>query len=155
MNIDIDLDGHKFCYATRAESSRLILISLAHADWENTEERYIVTVDPDPFSTSASAPEIMRRERSGKPADMWSISVITYMILAGFSPFLSEDIHELIEECTTGFIFFDERYWKDISDESKDFIRRCLRPKPEDRLTIEVCGLRPISEFLIFLFFEG
>lgn len=80
----------------------------------------------------------MRRQRSGKPADIWSIGVITYMILAGYSPFRNEDIHDLIEECTMGSIVFHERYWKNISDEAKDFIRRCLQPNPEDRLTIKV-----------------
>ena len=132
-----------------------MLVSLAHADWEKTQARYII---PSYRRMSASkdkhfgerAPEILRQNRSGKPADMWSIGVITYMMLAGCSPFQSETLAGLIEECTIGSIVFPERYWKGVSTSAKDFIRQLLQPKPEDRLTIEVWGLSlfPIFSFL-------
>ncbi|KAJ2327077.1 Calmodulin-dependent protein kinase cmk2 [Coemansia sp. RSA 2702] len=32
---------------------------------------------------------------------------------------------------------FDDRYWKDVSDQAKDFIRSCMCGDPEKRLTAE------------------
>ena len=143
MKIYLDLAVHKFGYLTKDVKSRLIIISLAHADWEKTEERSIIPMNPPVTSPKDKhfggfAPEIMIKERSGKPADMWSIGVIAYWILAGYSPFRSESLDDLIEECTQAEIVFHERYWKHISNSAKDFIRQLLQPKPEDRLTINV-----------------
>ncbi|RFN45479.1 calcium/calmodulin-dependent protein kinase [Fusarium flagelliforme] len=131
-----------FGYLTKDKGSSVTLISLAHADWEKTEQRAMIPIDPRMLPSKdkhfgAFAPEIMLQERSGKPADMWSIGAIAYFMLAGYSPFRSENLNDLIRECTQGVIVFHERYWKDISDKAKDFIRRCLQPKPEDRLTMQ------------------
>ncbi|KAJ2309797.1 Calmodulin-dependent protein kinase cmk2 [Coemansia sp. RSA 2705] len=34
-------------------------------------------------------------------------------------------------------VYFDDRYWKDVSDQAKDFIRSCMCGDPEKRLTAE------------------
>ncbi|CAG9953753.1 unnamed protein product [Clonostachys rosea f. rosea IK726] len=82
-------------------------------------------------------PEIMDRKGHGKPADMWSMGVITYTLLCGYSPFRSENLRDLLEECTTGSVVFHERYWKDVSNDAKDFIMHLILPDPEKRWTSE------------------
>ena len=84
-----------------------------------------------------AAPEIMLKRGHGKPVDMWSLGVITYTLLCGYSPFRSENLADLIEECKHGRIVFHERYWKDVSKEAKDFINRLLQPDPNRRSTCE------------------
>ena len=84
-----------------------------------------------------AAPEIMLKRGHGKPVDMWSLGVITYTLLCGYSPFRSENLPDLIEECRTGRIVFHERYWKDVSRDAKDFILRLLHPDPDRRATSE------------------
>lgn len=84
-----------------------------------------------------AAPEIMLKQGHGKPVDMWSLGVITYTLLCGYSPFRSENVADLIEECKSGRIVFHGRYWKDVSSEAKDFIISLLQPDPDKRLTSE------------------
>lgn len=82
-----------------------------------------------------AAPEVMLKKGHGKPVDMWSMGVITYTLLCGYSPFRSENLQDLIEECSNARVIFHERYWKDVSDDAKDFIGHLLQPDPEDRST--------------------
>lgn len=82
-----------------------------------------------------AAPEIMMKQGHGKPVDMWSIGVITYTLLCGYSPFRSENVADLIEECRNGRIIFHGRYWKDVSDAAKEFILNLLQPDPSKRFT--------------------
>lgn len=80
-----------------------------------------------------AAPEVMLKKGHGKPVDMWSMGVITYTLLCGYSPFRSENLQDLIEECSNAKVTFHERYWKDVSEDAKEFIMGLLQPKPEDR----------------------
>ena len=84
-----------------------------------------------------AAPEIMMKQGHGKPVDMWSLGVITYTLLCGYSPFRSENVADLIEECRNSKIVFHGRYWKDVSEEARAFILNLLRPDPNKRLTSE------------------
>ncbi len=85
-----------------------------------------------------AAPEVMLKRGHGKPVDMWSMGVITYTLLCGYSPFRSENLQDLIEECSSGQVVFHERYWKDVSEDAKDFILHLLQPNPDKRWTSEV-----------------
>jgi calcium/calmodulin-dependent protein kinase I len=80
-----------------------------------------------------AAPEVMLKHGHGKAVDMWSMGVITYTLLCGYSPFRSENLGDLIEECSSGKIIFHERYWKDVSKDAKDFILTLLNPDPSKR----------------------
>ncbi len=82
-----------------------------------------------------AAPEVMLKQGHGKPVDMWSMGVITYTLLCGYSPFRSENLQDLIDECSNAQVVFHERYWRDVSADAKDFILKLLQPSPEDRWT--------------------
>ena len=80
-----------------------------------------------------AAPEVMLKQGHGKAVDMWSLGVITYTLLCGYSPFRSENLADLVEECRSGRIIFHERYWKDVSKDAKEFILSLLQPEPKKR----------------------
>jgi len=90
-----------------------------------------------------AAPEVMLKKGHGKPVDMWSLGVITYTLLCGYSPFRSENLQDLIDECSNARVIFHERYWKDVSDDAKDFIGHLLQPIPEDRWSSKQALLHP------------
>ncbi|KAI7680392.1 Calcium/calmodulin-dependent protein [Hortaea werneckii] len=82
-----------------------------------------------------AAPEVMLKKGHSKPVDMWSLGVITYTLLCGYSPFRSESLADLIDETKHGRVVFHERYWKDVSQHAKSFILSCLKPEARDRCT--------------------
>jgi len=82
-----------------------------------------------------AAPEVMLKQGHGKAVDMWSLGVITYTLLCGYSPFRSENLADLVDECRSGRIIFHERYWKDVSKDAKEFILSLLQPDPKKRAT--------------------
>jgi len=81
------------------------------------------------------APEILNDKAHGKPVDMWSIGVITYILLGGYPPFHDENQTKLFRLIKAGKYEFHPEYWSNVSDEAKDLIRRLLTLKVADRYT--------------------
>ncbi|GMF06674.1 unnamed protein product [[Candida] boidinii] len=84
-----------------------------------------------------SAPETYTDEGYSYPADIWSIGVITYTLLAGLIPFRSETVVDFLDEVqapNSGVIFYDE-YWNHISNSAKDFILCALELDQDKRLS--------------------
>jgi calcium/calmodulin-dependent protein kinase I len=81
------------------------------------------------------APEVLQAKGYDKEVDMWSIGVITYILLCGFPPFYNEKLQELFEQIMRADYDFPEDYWCDISDEAKDFISKLLVVDPKKRMT--------------------
>uniref|UniRef100_UPI00398E40F0 death-associated protein kinase 1 isoform X3 n=1 Tax=Pristiophorus japonicus TaxID=55135 RepID=UPI00398E40F0 len=83
------------------------------------------------------APEIVNYEPLGLEADMWSIGVITYILLSGASPFLGDSKLETLANVSAVNYEFDEEFFKNTSGLAKDFIRKLLVKDPKKRMTIE------------------
>ncbi|KAJ6134866.1 hypothetical protein N7512_000026 [Penicillium capsulatum] len=129
-----DLKPENLLYLTRASDSQLVLADFGIAKMlENPSE--VLTSMAGSFGYAA--PEVMLKQGHGKAVDMWSLGVITYTLLCGYSPFRAENLTDLIEECRAGRIIFHERYWKDVSQDAKDFILTLLQPDPSKRVTSE------------------
>lgn len=90
------------------------------------------------------APEVITAEGSyDKSVDMWSVGVITYVLLCGFSPFLSSTQTGLFEKIIKCDYDFPDPEWTNISEEAKDFIRHLLVKDPAQRYTAEQCLQHP------------
>ncbi|KNE67098.1 CAMK/CAMK1 protein kinase [Allomyces macrogynus ATCC 38327] len=83
------------------------------------------------------APEVLRREGYQKQVDMWSIGVITYILLCGYPPFYEENNHALFQQIMSGHYEFDSPYWDNISFEAKNFVQRLLLVDPTVRMTAQ------------------
>ncbi|XP_072177574.1 calcium/calmodulin-dependent protein kinase type 1D-like [Diadema setosum] len=83
------------------------------------------------------APEVLKQLNYGKEIDIWSIGVITYILLCGYPPFYDENDSKLFQQIMRGDYEFDSPYWDDISDSAKDFIRHLMDVDPNSRYTCE------------------
>ena len=81
------------------------------------------------------APEILERKNYGKEVDMWAIGVITFILLSGYPPF-GEDSKEEMKHAEFAF---NVKYWSNVSDDAKDFIKALIKVDPEQRLTATAC----------------
>ncbi|KAJ8331017.1 hypothetical protein O5D80_001027 [Batrachochytrium dendrobatidis] len=81
------------------------------------------------------APEVLRRQGYGREVDIWSLGVITYILLCGYPPFFDPNNVELFKKIMTGRFEFDSPWWDNISDKAKDFVRRLLVLDPKQRYT--------------------
>ncbi|KAJ1513725.1 hypothetical protein HMI55_005285 [Coelomomyces lativittatus] len=81
------------------------------------------------------APEVLRRQGYTRHVDMWSVGVITYILLSGYPPFYEENNHALFQQIIKGNYTFDSPYWDKVSNEAKSFISQILIVDPKKRLT--------------------
>lgn len=99
---------------------------------------------PDDKLTSSAgsfgyaAPEVVQGLEHGKPCDIWSLGVVTYTILCGYSPFRAEDVTDFIAEVrNNNAVVFHAEYWKDVSKDARRFIIKALQFDPEKRSTAD------------------
>ncbi|KAL6933267.1 related to Calcium/calmodulin-dependent protein kinase II [Hanseniaspora guilliermondii] len=85
------------------------------------------------------APEVLIKDGHGKPCDIWSLGVIVYSMLCGYSPFVADSVDGFLEEVTGGEypIQFHKPYWNNISNEAKSFILKCCTVDPKKRSTAD------------------
>jgi len=81
------------------------------------------------------APEILEGDPYGVKADMWSIGVITYILLGGYPPFIEQDQKKLFRKIRKGEYEFHEEYWGTVSKEAKDLIVSMLTVNPHKRVS--------------------
>ncbi|KAE8753087.1 hypothetical protein FOCC_FOCC000010 [Frankliniella occidentalis] len=83
------------------------------------------------------APEVMRGEGVSLSADMWSVGIITYLLLSGHSLFRGENDRETLTKIKEGKWYFDEDLFNNYSAEARDFITKLLAYVPGARLNVE------------------
>nr|XP_020441271.1 death-associated protein kinase 2-like [Monopterus albus] len=83
------------------------------------------------------APEIVNYEPLGLEADMWSIGVITYILLSGASPFLGETKQDTLKNISAINYEFDDEFFCHTSELAKKFISHLLEKDKRKRLTIQ------------------
>ncbi|XP_010550467.1 PREDICTED: calcium-dependent protein kinase 28-like [Tarenaya hassleriana] len=80
------------------------------------------------------APEVLKR-RSGPESDVWSIGVITYILLCGRRPFWDRTEDGIFKEVLRKKPDFNRKPWPTISESAKDFVKKLLVKDPRTRLT--------------------
>ncbi|MBN3272424.1 MYLK3 kinase, partial [Polyodon spathula] len=85
------------------------------------------------------APEVVNYDFVSFPTDMWSVGVITYMLLSGMSPFLGDNDTDTMNNILQGSCEFDSDSFENVSAEAKDFISRLLVSEKCSRMSATGC----------------
>ncbi|XP_064214163.1 obscurin isoform X6 [Tribolium castaneum] len=93
-----------------------------------------------------ASPEAVNGEGTGFGQDMWSVGIITYILLSGRSPFRGNDDRETLKNVQAGKWIFDEDWWLNISVEAKDFISKLLVYQSEGRMDVHAALRHPWLE---------
>nr|XP_020745647.1 myosin light chain kinase family member 4-like [Odocoileus virginianus texanus] len=72
------------------------------------------------------APEVVNYDFVSFPTDMWSVGVITYMLLSGLSPFLGDDDAETLNNILACRWDLEDQEFQDVSEEAREFISKLL-----------------------------
>jgi len=81
-----------------------------------------------------SAPEIFTSDHYTEEVDMWSAGCILYTMLAGYPPFMSEYVADLIEDIKFGTYDITKSPWNEVSEEAKNLVRGMLTKDPSNRI---------------------
>ena len=93
----------------------------------------------EPYGTlTYCAPEIILDEPYNKEVDMWSLGVMTYLMVSGRLPFNAEDENTIARKIAFNQPDFTKHSCcKSLSNECIDFIKRLLEKDVKKRMVIE------------------
>ncbi|KAK6311600.1 hypothetical protein J4Q44_G00172640 [Coregonus suidteri] len=89
------------------------------------------------------APEILNYEPISTATDMWSIGVLTYVMLTGESPFLGDNKQETFLNISQVNVDYSQDAFEGVSSLAIDFIKTLLLKNPRKRTTAEECLNHP------------
>uniref|UniRef100_A0A6P7FBF8 non-specific serine/threonine protein kinase n=1 Tax=Diabrotica virgifera virgifera TaxID=50390 RepID=A0A6P7FBF8_DIAVI len=82
------------------------------------------------------APEVLSYEPIGLSTDIWSVGVLAYVLLSGFSPFGADDKQQTFLNISKCSLTFEPEHFGDVSSAAIDFIRSALIVDPRNRPSI-------------------
>jgi serum/glucocorticoid-regulated kinase 2 len=84
------------------------------------------------------APEILEEKGHAFPVDWWALGILTYEMIVGFPPFYTgnSNNNKMYELIKSKPVFFPDpkKHGIPMSTECKDFIEKCLKKNPGERL---------------------
>nr|XP_024927844.2 CDPK-related kinase 4-like isoform X1 [Ziziphus jujuba var. spinosa] len=142
-----DLKPENFLFTTRDEDATMKVIDFGLSDFVRPDQRLNDIVG----SAYYVSPEVLHRSYSLE-ADLWSIGVITYILLCGSRPFWARTESGIFRSVIRADPNFDDTPWPTVSPEAKDFVKRLLNKDHRKRMTaaqalkltvISVCSAHP------------
>nr|AAL58909.1 At2g46700/T3A4.8 [Arabidopsis thaliana] len=125
-----DLKPENFLFTSSREDSDLKLIDFGLSDFIRPDERLNDIVG----SAYYVAPEVLHRSYSLE-ADIWSIGVITYILLCGSRPFWARTESGIFRTVLRTEPNYDDVPWPSCSSEGKDFVKRLLNKDYRKRMS--------------------
>ncbi|NXP67363.1 MYLK2 kinase, partial [Chloropsis cyanopogon] len=125
------------CVAATGHMVKIIDFGLARR--YNPNEKLKVNFGTPEFLS----PEVVNYEQVSYSTDMWSMGVITYMLLSGLSPFLGDDDTETLNNVLAANWYFDEETFESVSNEAKDFVSNLIIKDKSARMSADQCLQHP------------
>ena len=83
------------------------------------------------------APEVLRRQPYGAPADVFSLGVVLFVLLSGRSPFTGKTAKEILKQNKLASPQYREKDWENVPRLAVDLVQRMLVADPQKRITAQ------------------
>uniref|UniRef100_A0A7N9AXV2 non-specific serine/threonine protein kinase n=1 Tax=Mastacembelus armatus TaxID=205130 RepID=A0A7N9AXV2_9TELE len=113
------------------------------------------------YTATFMAPEVLRKQGYDAACDIWSLGILLYTMIAGFSPFAStseDTAEEILAQIGSGKFIITGGNWDLVSDAAKDIVMKMLHVDPHQRLTapqVLTRRLLMIYNVVSILFLQG
>ncbi|KAG8590025.1 hypothetical protein GDO81_006598 [Engystomops pustulosus] len=90
------------------------------------------------YTANFVAPEVLKRQGYDAACDIWSLGVLLYTMLTGYTPFANgpdDTPEEILARIGSGKFTLSGGYWNSVSDIAKDLVSKMLHVDPHQRLT--------------------
>uniref|UniRef100_A0A8K9XPE7 non-specific serine/threonine protein kinase n=1 Tax=Oncorhynchus mykiss TaxID=8022 RepID=A0A8K9XPE7_ONCMY len=90
------------------------------------------------YTANFVAPEVLKKQGYDAACDIWSLGVLLYTMLTGFTPFangLEDTPEEILARIGSGKFSLTGGYWNSVSAEAKELVSKMLHVDPHQRLT--------------------
>ncbi|XP_027742566.1 ribosomal protein S6 kinase alpha-3 isoform X3 [Empidonax traillii] len=90
------------------------------------------------YTANFVAPEVLKRQGYDAACDIWSLGVLLYTMLTGYTPFANgpdDTPEEILARIGSGKFSLSGGYWNTVSDTAKDLVSKMLHVDPRQRLT--------------------
>uniref|UniRef100_A0A2K5XLD5 Ribosomal protein S6 kinase n=1 Tax=Mandrillus leucophaeus TaxID=9568 RepID=A0A2K5XLD5_MANLE len=90
------------------------------------------------YTANFVAPEVLKRQGYDAACDIWSLGILLYTMLAGFTPFANgpdDTPEEILARIGSGKYALSGGNWDSISEAAKDVVSKMLHVDPHQRLT--------------------
>lgn len=72
------------------------------------------------------APEVLKYDPISLATDVWSVGVLAYVLLSGYSPFGADDKQRTYLNISKCALTFEPEHFEDVSSSAIDFIKSAL-----------------------------
>ncbi|KAG5251654.1 hypothetical protein OIU76_007876 [Salix suchowensis] len=125
-----DLKPENFLFTSGSEDADMKLIDFGLSDFIKPDDRLNDIVG----SAYYVAPEVLHRSYCLE-ADIWSIGVITYILLCGSRPFWARTESGIFRAVLRSDPNYEDLPWPSVTPEAKDFVKRLLNKDYRKRMT--------------------
>ncbi|XP_062996182.1 ribosomal protein S6 kinase alpha-1 isoform X1 [Elgaria multicarinata webbii] len=90
------------------------------------------------YTANFVAPEVLKRQGYDEACDIWSLGILLYTMLAGYTPFANgpnDTPEEILTRIGGGKFSLRGGNWDTVSDAAKDLVSKMLHIDPHQRLT--------------------
>lgn len=139
-----DLKPENVCFCSSDTADMHVKV----IDWGLSSQFCLQKMKSAVGSPTYTAPEVV--ESNGKSVytsacDLWSLGVMTYVMLCGKPPFWG-GMHQQLKMMRAEKYPIHGPDWTPISADAKDFIKRLLKADPKERMTIDFVLAHPFLQ---------
>ncbi|XP_045714940.1 ribosomal protein S6 kinase alpha-1 isoform X1 [Phyllostomus hastatus] len=90
------------------------------------------------YTANFVAPEVLKRQGYDEGCDIWSLGILLYTMLAGYTPFANgpnDTPEEILTRIGSGKFTLSGGNWNTVSETAKDLVSKMLHVDPHQRLT--------------------